>query len=169
MLQKNGEGVQNIGQPPAPDRLPSLPHAAWWFHAQRLRRCYAMQGLSSCCRSNSSPGFWFDSSISEQYPSKTSPSAGERLWPYTMDYGVPQDCAIRCAGILPLCRCSLSVGSARFFSRHCLAVLLLRAAFWADNQHPIPSPAAAPASATRASAILVFGSSPCGMCRTRPA
>lgn len=124
-----------------------------------------MQSLSSCCPSNSSPGFWFDSSISEQYPSKTSPSAGERLWPYTMDYGVPQDCAIRCAGALPLCQCSLSVASACFFSRHRLAVLL--AAFWADNQHPIPSPAAAPASATRASATLVSGSSPCGMCRTR--
>lgn len=40
-------------------------------------------------------GFWFDSSISEQYPSTASPSAAQRLWPYTMDYGVPQDCSIR--------------------------------------------------------------------------
>jgi hypothetical protein len=40
-------------------------------------------------------GFLFDSSISEQYPSATSPSAAERLYPYTMDYGVPQDCSIR--------------------------------------------------------------------------
>jgi peptidoglycan/xylan/chitin deacetylase (PgdA/CDA1 family) len=40
-------------------------------------------------------GFSFDSSISEQYPTATSPSAGQRLWPYTMDYGLPQNCAIR--------------------------------------------------------------------------
>ncbi|KAI3424258.1 hypothetical protein D9Q98_009612 [Chlorella vulgaris] len=39
-------------------------------------------------------GFKWDSSISEQYPSTTSPSASERLWPYTMDYGIPQNCAI---------------------------------------------------------------------------
>lgn len=40
--------------------------------------------------------FWFDSSISEVYgpQSPTSPSAAERLWPYTMDYGMPQDCTI---------------------------------------------------------------------------
>ena len=37
-------------------------------------------------------GFLFDSSISEQYPSATSPSAAERLYPYTMDYGLPQRC-----------------------------------------------------------------------------
>ncbi|EFN50750.1 hypothetical protein CHLNCDRAFT_59447 [Chlorella variabilis] len=39
-------------------------------------------------------GFQFDSSISEQFPSDTSPSASELLWPYTMDYGLPQDCSI---------------------------------------------------------------------------
>lgn len=39
-------------------------------------------------------GFVWDSSISEQYPSVTSPSAAERLWPYTMDYGLPQDCSV---------------------------------------------------------------------------
>ncbi|KAL4424144.1 hypothetical protein ABPG75_001445 [Micractinium tetrahymenae] len=39
-------------------------------------------------------GFVWDSSISEQYPSVTSPSAAQRLWPYTMDYGLPQDCSI---------------------------------------------------------------------------
>ncbi len=40
-------------------------------------------------------GFKWDSSISEQYPTTTSPSASELLWPYTMDYGLPQDCSIR--------------------------------------------------------------------------
>ncbi|KAL4438527.1 hypothetical protein ABPG77_000175 [Micractinium sp. CCAP 211/92] len=39
-------------------------------------------------------GFVWDSSISEQYPSVTSPSAAQRLWPYTMDYGLPQDCSV---------------------------------------------------------------------------
>ena len=37
--------------------------------------------------------FLYDSSIIE-HPgfSKSSPSAGNRLWPYTMDYGIAQDC-----------------------------------------------------------------------------
>ncbi|PSC74458.1 chitin deacetylase-like isoform e [Micractinium conductrix] len=39
-------------------------------------------------------GFGWDSSISEQYPSTISPSAAERVWPYTMDYGIPQNCAV---------------------------------------------------------------------------
>jgi peptidoglycan/xylan/chitin deacetylase (PgdA/CDA1 family) len=41
-------------------------------------------------------GFRYDSSITEQYneQSKTSPGPGKRLWPYTMDYGIPQDCSI---------------------------------------------------------------------------
>lgn len=42
----------------------------------------------------SKAGFTWDSSISEQYPSDTSPSSAELLFPYTMDYGVPQNCAI---------------------------------------------------------------------------
>ena len=42
-----------------------------------------------------SNGFRYDSSITEQYPSTTSPSAAERVWPYTMDYGIPQDCTVR--------------------------------------------------------------------------
>ena len=37
-------------------------------------------------------GFLFDSSIPEPYPTATSPEANDRLWPYTMDYGLPQRC-----------------------------------------------------------------------------
>lgn len=39
-------------------------------------------------------GFRYDSSISESYPSKTSPDSANLLWPYSMDHGIPQDCAI---------------------------------------------------------------------------
>ena len=48
-------------------------------------------------------GFGWDSSISEQYPSTISPSAAERVWPYTMDYGIPQNCAVRWVGVQPSC------------------------------------------------------------------
>ena len=37
-------------------------------------------------------GFLYDSSIPEPFPTATSPSGSERLWPYTMDYGLPQRC-----------------------------------------------------------------------------
>ncbi len=36
------------------------------------------------------PSCRYDSSISESFPSTTSPSATNLLWPYTMDYGIPQ-------------------------------------------------------------------------------
>lgn len=39
------------------------------------------------------PGMLYDSSIPENYPSATSPDALNRAWPYTMDSGIPQDCA----------------------------------------------------------------------------
>lgn len=35
-------------------------------------------------------GFLYDASIIEPYPSLTSPNSSARLWPYTMDYGIPQ-------------------------------------------------------------------------------
>lgn len=35
-------------------------------------------------------GFLYDSSIPEVWPGATSPNATARLWPYTMDYGIPQ-------------------------------------------------------------------------------
>jgi hypothetical protein len=38
-------------------------------------------------------GFLYDSAINEHWPMPTSPSAGARLWPYTMDAGIPQDCS----------------------------------------------------------------------------
>lgn len=38
------------------------------------------------------PGFLYDSSIPEPFPSATSPDGNTRLWPYTMDYGLPQRC-----------------------------------------------------------------------------
>ncbi|KAL4853807.1 hypothetical protein ACK3TF_005288 [Chlorella vulgaris] len=37
-------------------------------------------------------GFLYDSSIPEPFPTATSPSGNDRLWPYTMDYGLPQRC-----------------------------------------------------------------------------
>lgn len=37
-------------------------------------------------------GFVYDSSIPEQFPTATSPDGSHRLWPYTMDYGLPQRC-----------------------------------------------------------------------------
>jgi hypothetical protein len=41
----------------------------------------------------STNGFLYDSSINEHWPMPTSPSGSSRLWPYTMDAGIPQDCA----------------------------------------------------------------------------
>jgi peptidoglycan/xylan/chitin deacetylase (PgdA/CDA1 family) len=41
----------------------------------------------------STHGFLYDSTINEHWPMPTSPTGGERLWPYTMDSGIPQDCA----------------------------------------------------------------------------
>lgn len=45
-------------------------------------------------------GFLYDSTINEHWPNPidgetypTSPNGSERLWPYTMDYGIPEDCA----------------------------------------------------------------------------
>ncbi|KAL4424145.1 hypothetical protein ABPG75_001446 [Micractinium tetrahymenae] len=37
-------------------------------------------------------GFTYDSSIPEPFPTATSPDGSDRLWPYTMDYGLPQRC-----------------------------------------------------------------------------
>ena len=43
-------------------------------------------------------GLLYDSSILEYWPSPTSPNATQRLFPYTMDAGIPQvrSCAVRC-------------------------------------------------------------------------
>jgi LysM repeat protein len=41
----------------------------------------------------SKAGFLYDSSIPEVWPGATSPNATARLWPYSMEYGIPQDCA----------------------------------------------------------------------------
>lgn len=38
-------------------------------------------------------GFLYDSSIPEPFPTATSPDGNTRLWPYSMDYGLPQ---VRC-------------------------------------------------------------------------
>ncbi|KAI7837264.1 hypothetical protein COHA_008878 [Chlorella ohadii] len=38
-------------------------------------------------------GFLYDSSIPEVWPGASSPNATARLFPYTMDYGIPQNCA----------------------------------------------------------------------------
>lgn len=38
----------------------------------------------------SKAGFLYDSSINEVFPSRTSPNKNSRLWPYTMDAGIPQ-------------------------------------------------------------------------------
>ena len=35
-------------------------------------------------------GFLYDSSIPEPFPTATSPDGNTRLWPYSMDYGLPQ-------------------------------------------------------------------------------
>ena len=40
----------------------------------------------------SANNFLYDSSINEHWPMPTSPSGSDRLWPYTMDYGIVQDC-----------------------------------------------------------------------------
>jgi len=37
-------------------------------------------------------GFTFDSSIPEVYPTPTSPAANQKLWPYSMNFGLPQSC-----------------------------------------------------------------------------
>ncbi|PRW61614.1 chitin [Chlorella sorokiniana] len=37
-------------------------------------------------------GFMYDSSIPEPFPTATSPDGETRLWPYTMDHGLPQRC-----------------------------------------------------------------------------
>jgi len=34
----------------------------------------------------------YDSSIPEPFPTATSPDGNTRLWPYTMDHGLPQRC-----------------------------------------------------------------------------
>lgn len=41
----------------------------------------------------SKAGFLYDSSINEHWPMPTSPTGKERVWPYSMDYGIPQDCS----------------------------------------------------------------------------
>lgn len=38
-------------------------------------------------------GYEYDSTIIEPFNTASSPSWAERLWPYTMDAGIPQDCA----------------------------------------------------------------------------
>ncbi len=38
-------------------------------------------------------GFLYDSSIPEVWPGASSPNATARLFPYTMDYGIPQVCS----------------------------------------------------------------------------
>ncbi|KAL4539404.1 hypothetical protein Ndes2437B_g02218 [Nannochloris sp. 'desiccata'] len=38
-------------------------------------------------------GFLYDSSINEHWPMPSSPTGASRLYPYTMDAGIPQDCS----------------------------------------------------------------------------
>ena len=40
-------------------------------------------------------GFKYDASIIESWPSVTSPSSAERLYPYSMSAGIPQTCQVR--------------------------------------------------------------------------
>jgi peptidoglycan/xylan/chitin deacetylase (PgdA/CDA1 family) len=40
-----------------------------------------------------SNGFLYDSSINEHWPMPSSPTGATRLYPYTMDAGIPQDCS----------------------------------------------------------------------------
>ncbi|GAB4813461.1 hypothetical protein N2152v2_000507 [Parachlorella kessleri] len=44
----------------------------------------------SVCQVLFENGFLYDSSIGEVFPFDTSPDSANRLWPYTMDYGIPQ-------------------------------------------------------------------------------
>lgn len=76
-----------------------VPRCRGALGAARTLRPIAHPGLPTLWPAWPAPpafaGFVWDSSISEQYPSVTSPSAAERLWPYTMDYGLPQASAAR--------------------------------------------------------------------------
>lgn len=76
-----------------------MPRCRGALGAARTLRPIAHPGLPTLWPAWPAPpafaGFVWDSSISEQYPSVTSPSAAERLWPYTMDYGLPQASAAR--------------------------------------------------------------------------
>lgn len=40
----------------------------------------------------SDAGYLYDSTLNEHFPSDTSPDSGSRLWPYTLNGGVAQDC-----------------------------------------------------------------------------
>ena len=60
-----------------------------------------MKLSSLCARHPCTPrcahaGILYDSAINEHWdlttPMPTSPNGGQRLWPYTMDYGIPQIC-----------------------------------------------------------------------------
>lgn len=42
----------------------------------------------------SANGFRYDSSITELVGTTTSPAKDQLLWPYTMDYGIPQSCSV---------------------------------------------------------------------------
>lgn len=56
----------------------------------------------------------YDSSIPEPFPTATSPDGNTRLWPYTMDHGLPQRCDLGTGeALLPLMLCKqLFAGSA---------------------------------------------------------
>lgn len=45
-------------------------------------------------------GFLYDSSIPEPFPTPTSPSGEARVFPYSMDFGIPQNCALGTAPCL---------------------------------------------------------------------
>ncbi len=71
---------------------PRLAPAAWL-----LNRCTTVPAapltwclLSHLCATYA--GFMYDSSIPEPFPTATSPDGNTRLWPYTMDHGLPQRC-----------------------------------------------------------------------------
>jgi hypothetical protein len=46
-------------------------------------------------------GFTYDSSVPEIFPTATSPDEHNRLWPYTMDHGLPQRCRTGTGGRRP--------------------------------------------------------------------
>lgn len=59
-------------------------------------------------------GWLYDSTLPERYysTSPTSPSVGKMLWPYTMDYGIPQVLLYRFGAALLLYLCAVARGDA---------------------------------------------------------
>lgn len=48
-------------------------------------------------------GYKYDTSIPEKYNSRSSPSAGKRLWPYTLERGIQQDDSCKYFGQINNC------------------------------------------------------------------